>query len=182
MSDHLTLSSSQVDKCGELLVQYQLLRHGIEAAAITSDPSIDLVAYSGVEKRPFAIQVRTNLRPTPAGLKGMALDWWLPEGGAAELVVLVELQHERIWALTQEELAAVAQRASGGRLHVFVYTDPHALPLSPSTNPSFDRFLLKERIPGLFGAVPVSASVSQTPEFPADKIKMSEVSCFTSSK
>ena len=166
MSDHLTLSSSQVDKCGELFVQYQLLRHGIEAAAITTDPSIDLVAYSGVEKRPFAIQVKTNLRPTPAGLKGMALDWWLPEGGAAELVVLVELQHERIWALTREELAAVAQRASGGRLHVFVYTDPHAHPLSPSTNPSFDRFLLKERIPGLFGGVPVSASVAKRRSFP----------------
>ena len=66
MSDHLTLSSSQVDKCGELLVQYQLLRHGIEAAAITTDPSIDLLAYSGVEKRPFAIQVRTQ-PPADAG-------------------------------------------------------------------------------------------------------------------
>ena len=111
MFDRPTLSSSQADKCGELLVQYRLLRHGIESASITADPGIDLVAYLAVEKRAFTVQVKTSLRPKPAGLSGMALDWWLPEGGAAELVVLVALQHERVWALTQGELAAVAQNA-----------------------------------------------------------------------
>ena len=80
---------------------------------------------------PLTLQVETTLRPKPAGLKGMALDWWLSGASRAELVALIELQHERIWALTREELVTVAQAAvSGGRLHVFVYTDRDARPLA----------------------------------------------------
>ncbi len=84
----------------------------------------------------------------------MALDWWLSEGGPAELVALVELQHERIWVLRREELVAVAQEASGGRLHVFLYTDSDARPLTPGAGGTFDQFLLKERMHVLFGHRP----------------------------
>jgi hypothetical protein len=84
----------------------------------------------------------------------MALDWWLSGGSPAEFVLLVELQHERIWALTREELVTVAQAASGGRLHVFLYTDRDARPLSPAPGETFDRFLLRDRMRVLFGRHP----------------------------
>ena len=129
-AEELALGNTQVGRCGKILVQYHLLRHGVDSAPITADLGIDLVAYSPWTKLPFTLQVETTLRPKPAGLKGMALDWWLSGGSPAEFVALVELQHERIWALTREELATVAQAASGGRLHVFLYTDRDARPLT----------------------------------------------------
>jgi hypothetical protein len=154
LADEPTLGSTQVGRCGEVLVQYQLLRHGIESAPITTNLGIDLVAYSPWMTHSFTVQVRTNLRPKPAGPKGMALDWWLAEGGPADLVALVELQHERIWALRREELVEVAQEASGGRLHIFLYTDSDARPLNPCAGKTFDQFLLKERMHVLFGPPP----------------------------
>ena len=154
VAEELTLGSTQVRRCGEILVQYHLLRHGIESAPITTDLGIDLVAYSPRSKVPLTLQVETTLRPKPAGLKGMALDWWLSGASRAELVALIELQHERIWALTREELVTVAQAASGGRLHVFVYTDRDARPLTGAGGETFDRFLLRDRMGMLFGRHP----------------------------
>ena len=154
MAEELTLGSTQVQRCGEILVQYHLLRQGIESAPITTDLGIDLVAYSPRSKLPFTLRVGTTLRPKPAGLKGMALDWWLSGASPAQLVALVELQHERIWALTGEELVTVAQGASGGRLHVFVYTDRDARPVAGAEGETFDRFLLKDRMGMLFGRHP----------------------------
>ena len=39
------LTTQQRGRCGELLVQYILLKHGIESAPLTTDTGIDLVAY-----------------------------------------------------------------------------------------------------------------------------------------
>ncbi len=41
------LAIQQIGKCGELLVQYMLLKHGVESAPLTTDPGIDLVALDG---------------------------------------------------------------------------------------------------------------------------------------
>jgi hypothetical protein len=40
------LTTAQIGLAGELLVQEQLLLHGIESAPLTTDTGIDLVAYS----------------------------------------------------------------------------------------------------------------------------------------
>ena len=156
VAEELALGNTQVGRCGKILVQYHLLRHGIESAPITADVGIGLVAYSPWTKRPFTLQVETTLRPNPAGLKGMALYWWVValRGEPAEFVLLVELQHERIWALTREELATVAQAASGGRLHVFLYTDRDARPLTGAEGEPSTVFLLKDRLGMLFGRRP----------------------------
>ena len=120
-------------------------------APIQTDLGIDLVADLPRSKLPLTFQVQSTLRRSRAGLKGMALDCWLSGPSRAELVALVELQHERIRALTHQELAMVAQAASAGRLHVFVYTDRDACLLTGAEGETFDRFLLKDRMRLLFG-------------------------------
>jgi hypothetical protein len=40
------LTTAQIGRAGELLVQEQLLLHGIESAPLTTDMGFDLVAYS----------------------------------------------------------------------------------------------------------------------------------------
>jgi hypothetical protein len=39
-------STLHIGAAGELLVQYKLLKQGIDSAAMTTDSGIDLVAYS----------------------------------------------------------------------------------------------------------------------------------------
>ena len=78
------LSTQQIGKLGELLVQYRLLSLGIDSAPLTIDDGIDLVAYSRDRKSAKTIQVKTNLKPKPGGGKGKpALDWWVPENSPA---------------------------------------------------------------------------------------------------
>jgi hypothetical protein len=86
------LSTQQIGRLGELLVQYELLRNGIDSAPMTTDAGIDLLAYSGVKARSFTIQVKTNLTPKPGGGKGApAIDWWVNEDCPAEFYAFVDL-------------------------------------------------------------------------------------------
>lgn len=51
----LKLTTQQIGKCGELIVQYRLLSNGIESAPLTTDAGIDLVAFSN--KKNMAVTI-----------------------------------------------------------------------------------------------------------------------------
>jgi hypothetical protein len=94
----MALSTAQIGKCAELLVQYRLLLLGIESAPMGSDTGVDLVAYSPRLAQAITIQVKTNLRAKLGGGKGKAaLDWWVAESVPAVLVALVDLSTEKVW-------------------------------------------------------------------------------------
>ncbi|MCE3255721.1 MAG: hypothetical protein K0R25_1215 [Rickettsiaceae bacterium] len=116
--------TTQIGKAGELLVQYKLLLKGIESAQLTTDSGIDLVAYSAKSKKSFTIQVKTNLQPKKGGGKGkLALDWYLRADSPADLVALVDLESERIWLMTLEQISGLAQQKSSSNvLHIYLYT------------------------------------------------------------
>jgi len=148
------LTTQQIGKLGELLVQYRLLSFGIESAHLTTDSGIDLVAYAHSRKAAFTIQVKTNLKPKPGGGKGKAaLDWWVPENSPAELFALVDLSENRVWLFDHSELEASAQQQSNGRFHLYMYTDPD-VKRRKNTGASllneFDEFILENRIGSLF--------------------------------
>jgi hypothetical protein len=64
----------------------------------------------------------------------------------------VDVQLERVWLLTRAELKTVAQQASGGRLHFYMYTDPDYRPKKSGTHHlEFEHFLIDRRIEELFG-------------------------------
>jgi hypothetical protein len=147
------LTTQQIGLLGELLVQYELLRHGIDSAPMTTDAGIDLVAYSGVKGRSFTIQVKTNLTPKPGGGKGApAIDWWVSEDCPAEFYAFVDLSTRRVWLLTKQELASSAQQRSGGRLHIYMYTnaEPESLAYSRHGDVRFSEFLFENRIGSVF--------------------------------
>jgi hypothetical protein len=74
----MKLTTAQIGRCGELLVQYALLSRGVESAPMSTAAGIDLVAYSPASQNPYTIQVKTNLSAKPGGGKGApALDWWV---------------------------------------------------------------------------------------------------------
>ena len=149
-----TLTKQQIGKCGELLVQYELLRRGVESAPMTTDTGIDLVAYSSRKQMALTIQVKANLKPKPGGGTGKAaLDWWISDDCPAELVAFVDLSEPKVWLMTFAELEQHAQQHSNGRLHIYMYTDPSAKPNKAGRlahSYEFDRFLLENRSDELF--------------------------------
>lgn len=147
------LTTQQIGRLGELLVQYELLRHGIDSAPMTTDAGIDLVAYSGMKGRSVTIQVKTNLTPKPGGGKGApAIDWWVSEDCPAELYAFADISTRRIWLFTKEELVLSAQQRSGGRLHLYMYTNSESESASYARHgdTQFSQFLFESRIPSLF--------------------------------
>lgn len=86
------LTTQHVGRLGELLVQYELLRYGIDSPPMTVDAGVDLVAYSGLGRRSVTIQVKTNLAPKPGGGKGApAIDWWVSDDCPAEVYAFADL-------------------------------------------------------------------------------------------
>jgi hypothetical protein len=61
------LSTAQIGRGDELLVQYRLLPAGMDSTDLTVDAGVDLVAYAPATGRPFTEQVKSNLGPKPGG-------------------------------------------------------------------------------------------------------------------
>jgi hypothetical protein len=90
------IGTAQIGASGVLLIQYRLLKCGIESAAMTTDAGIDLVVYAPKLEKAVTVQVKTCLRPKPAGGRGRpSLDWWLPQNSPAELVGLANLDSDQ---------------------------------------------------------------------------------------
>lgn len=143
------LTTQQIGRLGELLVQYELLRNGIESAPMTTDAGVDLVAYSEIQGRSFTIQVKANLAPKPGVGKGApAIDWWVSEDCPAELYAFVDVSTRRVWLFTKDELAKTAQQRSTGRFHLYMYTNPKeaASAYERHGDQRFSEFLFDNRI------------------------------------
>jgi len=79
------LQTLAIGAAGELLVQYGLLKHGIDSARMATDSGIDLVMYVPGTTTAATIQVKTNFAPTPAGGTGkLHLGWNFPHTCRAE--------------------------------------------------------------------------------------------------
>ena len=118
-------TTQHIGAAGELLVQYKLLKFGIDSAAMTTDSGIDLVAYSPKNKRPFTIQVKTKEKPLPGGGSGkLALAWDLRDNSPAELVAISDLSTDSVWLFTHAEYENFAQQHSAkGNLKLYMYVD-----------------------------------------------------------
>ena len=146
----VALTTLQIGKAGEVLVQYRLLLLGIESAPMSTDTGVDLVAYSPNLEKALTIQVKTNLRPKPGGGKGkFALDWWVDESVPADIVALVDLGAEAVWLFQRHECFELAQQKSSGRAHLYMYTDPSVRPKKTdrlSHMHEFERFKIANRV------------------------------------
>ena len=151
----MKLSTAQIGKAGEVLVQYRLLLLGIESSPMTTDTGVDLVVYSPTREEALTIQVKTNLQSKPGGGKGKkALNWWISNSVPAQLIALVDLSSESVWLLKREEFFKIAQQNSSGRSQLYVYTDPTVK--SKKVGPvsylyEFERYKIDNRVHELFG-------------------------------
>lgn len=58
------MTTQHIGAAGERLVQYRLLKLGIDSALLTTDVGVDLVVYSPTEGRAITVQVKTVREPT----------------------------------------------------------------------------------------------------------------------
>jgi hypothetical protein len=147
------LTTQHIGRLGELLVQYELLRYGIDSSPMTVVAGVDLVAYSGMSGRSVTIQVKTSLKPKPGGGKGApGIDWWVSDDCPAELYAFADLSTRRVWLFTKEELKAAAQQHSGGRMHFYMYTETNggSVAYSRHGDARFAEFLFENRVSALF--------------------------------
>lgn len=148
------LTTQQIGKCGELLVQYRLLQNGIESAPMTTDSGIDLVAYSTKSNKALTIQVKTNQKPKPGGGSDRpSIDWWVPQKSVAELFAFVELEQGQIWIIKSREMKSLAQQKPTGRYHFFMVLDPEAKDRKDKKMfriYEFEKYKLEKRLKSIF--------------------------------
>lgn len=107
------MTTQHIGAAGELLVQYQLLKIGIDSARMTTDAGIDLVVYAPGSAEATTVQVKTNLAAKPAGGKGqLSRGWDFPHTCPAQLLALVALDVDSVWLFTMDEVRELAQQHS----------------------------------------------------------------------
>jgi hypothetical protein len=154
VSDIKGRTTQHIGAAGELLVQYQLLKLGIDSARLTTDSGIDLVVHAPATGSATTVQVKTVERSTPAGGKGrMAIGWNFPHATPARLLAFAFLDRDLVWIMTTAEARQLAQQhtASGGR-RLYLYTDlttPQQAGV-PLLITDVDPYLLVTRAPQLF--------------------------------
>ena len=149
------VNTQQIGRCGELLVQYKLLRLGIESAPMTTDAGVDLVAYAASSHRAVTILVKCTDGPKPGGGKGKpALDWRISDNCPSELAAFVDLWTDTAWLLTKPELAQLAQQHAGGKYHFYMWVDATVKPRTGklALRAEFDGYLLESRAKVLLAA------------------------------
>jgi hypothetical protein len=145
------MNSQQIGKSGELLIQYKLLKLGIESSPLTTDSGIDLVAFSHNQRKAYTIQVKTNEKPKPGGGKGsLALDWWLKKDSPADLITVVDVSGDRAWLFTCEIFSKVAQQNSKGNLHFYMYIDASVKTKKLAKLNEFDEYIFERQARNIF--------------------------------
>lgn len=142
-----------IGNAGELLVQYTLIKHGVDSSTMTTDAGIDLVAYSSRNSRAYTIQVKTQEKPMPGGGRGkLALSWDLRESSPADLVAVTDLSSNSVWLFNHSEFTELAQQHSAkGIYKLYMYVDETVkTKKEKALRSQFAEYLIEKRIKTFF--------------------------------
>lgn len=147
------MTTQHIGAAGELLVQYRLLKVGIDSARLTTDAGIDLVVYAPGSAEATTVQVKANLAARPAGGKGqLSRGWDFPHSCPAQLLALVALDSDCVWLFTLAEARELAQQNSpkGIRKLYWFVEPPTGGAAGARHEGEMTQFLLECRAPELF--------------------------------
>jgi hypothetical protein len=106
-----SLTTQHIGAAGELLVQYQLLKYGIDSARLTTDSGIDLVMYVPGTKHAATIQVKSVAVPKPATPNGKPIvGVGFPHTCKAQWLAICDLSRNRVWLFTIDRARKLAQQ------------------------------------------------------------------------
>jgi len=147
-------SEQQTGRCGELFVQYVLLKHGVESALLTTDPGIDLVAFSNVRASPdkrqgaVTIQVKTSTHHGPADDKW--LEWEIAEECPADYIAAVDIDRNKFWLIGIEKFKQIAIRAAKGQLRLWWSLPGYESKRAVRREEQFKEYEMDAAIPRIF--------------------------------
>jgi hypothetical protein len=116
------MKTQHIGAAGELLVQYQLLKMGVDSSRMTIDAGIDLVVYAPGKRTASTVQgPRTIMGAKPAGGRGApSRGWFFPDNCPAQLLAFVTLDTNTAWLFTLQEAQDLAQqRSQAGNYQVY---------------------------------------------------------------
>ena len=151
----IKLSTQQIGKCGELLVQYILLKHGVESAPLTTDPGIDLVAFPNVKvapeerRKPLTIQVKTSTHLDRPDDKW--LEWQIPEDCPADYIAAVDWVRNKFWLIRTEEFKQMAYHTTKRRLRLRWSLPGYESKRAKRKEEQFKKYEMDVAIPKVFG-------------------------------
>ena len=151
----VNLTTPQIGKCGELLVQYTLLKYGVESAPLTTDPGIDLVAFPNIKdspeerRKPLTIQVKTSTHHNSTGDKW--LEWQIPEDCPADYIAAVDLIRNKFWLIRTEIFSQRASHAGEGQLRLWRSLPGYESKRSERKEDQFKEYEMEAAIPKVFG-------------------------------
>ena len=114
------LTTQQTGKCGELLVQYRLLKRGIESAPMTTDTGIDLVAFPSVgsvpggSPAPFTLQVKTTSSGDGPSISDEGVLWAVAWPPLATYIALVDMRRDKLWLFSPSDYKSESTKAGDG--------------------------------------------------------------------
>jgi hypothetical protein len=104
------LGTQTIGAAGELFVQYQLLKRGIDSARLTTDSGIDLVMYVPGTCEAHTVQVKAAIAPYQTrGTPPMLIGWKFPRTCKAQWLAAVDLSRDRSWLFRIEDALRHAQ-------------------------------------------------------------------------
>jgi len=147
------MNTQHIGAAGELLVQYQLLKLGIDSARLTTDAGVDLVVYAPGDRSASTVQVKANFGPKLSGGRGpLSRSWYFPHHCPAQLIALAALDTDTVWLFTLEEAQSMAQQHSDRGNHQLYWRLEPALPgaAAPRHEGQMATYLLAKRALQLF--------------------------------
>lgn len=107
----IPLNSLFIGSAGELLVQYQLVKYGIDSARLTTDSGIDLVMYVPGTEVAATVQVKAVHDPKPAsGKTTPRIGLHFPDTCKAQWLAIADLSRDRVWLIRTEHARKMAQQ------------------------------------------------------------------------
>src|SRR5674476_895581 len=149
------MNTQHLRAAGELLVQYQLVKLGIDSARLTTDAGVDLVVYAPGDQSARTVQVKANLGPKPSGGRGpLSRSWYFPHHCPAQLIALAALDTDTVWLFTLAEARSLAQQHADRGIRQLYWRREPSLPgaAAPRHEGQMHTYLLATRAPQMFPA------------------------------
>ena len=152
MAGSAELGSQAIGAAGELLVQYKLIKRGIDSARLTTDSGIDLVMYIPGATEAHTIQVKSIVKPFADGGTGpLVTGWILPRNCKAEWLAGVDISRDRVWLFPIQDALG---HARGNTKDVWLYwrlQEPRGIKVGVESD--FDQYDFDLVIDRLLGGV-----------------------------
>ncbi|MCV7286715.1 hypothetical protein H7J87_15410 [Mycolicibacterium wolinskyi] len=156
MTTSAKLGTQAIGAAGELFIQYQLLKRGIDSARLTTDSGIDLVMCVPGAQEAATIQVKSVLNPAPAGGTGHpTLAWIFPDACKAQWLAGVDLSRDLAWLFPIDDARRLAQQhGPDGSRTLYWYLTDVARRRVAGIEAEYDHYRLDAVITGLLNGQP----------------------------